>query len=99
MSSPEIDTDLNALFADPTDEIPDFGFSRRLMDRVAAQDRLRRRVLMVAGGLAFAVAAPLLMSLAHVRFGMDSQTLVSFAITMAATGLAVGGVGYAIREA
>jgi hypothetical protein len=99
MSSPEPDADLTALFVDVTDDVPDFGFTRRLMDRVTAQDRLRRRVLLVAGGLAFAVAAPLMMSLAHVRFGMDSQTLMSFTITLAATGLALGGVGYAVREA
>lgn len=99
MSQPGTDPDLAILFADPADEPADFGFTHRLMHRMEATERLRRRVLIGAGVAAFAVAAPLLMSFGQMRFGLDLQTLLSFALTLSAAGLALGSVGYAMREA
>lgn len=99
MSKPETDPDLAILFADPADDVADFGFTHRLMHRMEATDRLRRRVLIGAGVAAFAVATPLLMSFGQMRFGTDMQSLMSFALSLSVIGLALGSVGYAMREA
>ena len=89
------DAELAALLSDTSDAPADFGFTARLMDRVAQRQRTRR---LVFGGAGLAAMGVVIMVLAGPAVAAGLTTLGGLVVVLSVTGLALGGLGYAMAE-